>query len=257
MHLIYFDESGNTGCNLDDSQQPVFLLGALVVPASCWQKLEQDLLLSLAIHLPDLAKADVEVHAADIRNGSGAFKHVPPATRVALRDDWLKIAQDHKLKFCGRPILKKQFQKWVIAHLGAGVKLNPYIAAFAHVAQIINDHLTETNSLGLFISDENKDVVRDIEKSVRVLRLTDGPLKLSQVIEKGFFIDSSKSRALQLCDLCTLYARKSAEAALLSKPLRKTDKDASDQVEKLSVFGVQKFGEVMAWLKEQHAEQKK
>ena len=29
MHLVYFDESGNTGHRLDDPDQPIFLLGAL------------------------------------------------------------------------------------------------------------------------------------------------------------------------------------------------------------------------------------
>jgi hypothetical protein len=36
MHLIYLDESGQTGTNLRDTVQPVFVLGALVVPESCW-----------------------------------------------------------------------------------------------------------------------------------------------------------------------------------------------------------------------------
>jgi ABC-type dipeptide/oligopeptide/nickel transport system permease component len=31
MNLIYFDESGNSGTNLADPQQPIFVLGALIV----------------------------------------------------------------------------------------------------------------------------------------------------------------------------------------------------------------------------------
>jgi len=31
MNLIYIDESGNTGLNLKDSQQPVFLLATLIL----------------------------------------------------------------------------------------------------------------------------------------------------------------------------------------------------------------------------------
>ena len=46
---------------------------------------------------------------------------------------------------------------------------------------------------GIFISDENKEIVRDVEKSIKVLRGIEGTLKLGQIIEKGFFIDSSKS----------------------------------------------------------------
>jgi Protein of unknown function (DUF3800) len=32
MYLIYLDESGNTGNNLQETQQPVFVLAALLVP---------------------------------------------------------------------------------------------------------------------------------------------------------------------------------------------------------------------------------
>jgi hypothetical protein len=41
--LIYFDESGQTGTNLRDAVQPVFVLGALIVPESVWLALERDL----------------------------------------------------------------------------------------------------------------------------------------------------------------------------------------------------------------------
>jgi hypothetical protein len=37
MHLVYFDESGNSGNNLNDAEQPIFVLGALIVPETCWQ----------------------------------------------------------------------------------------------------------------------------------------------------------------------------------------------------------------------------
>jgi hypothetical protein len=40
MHLIYLDESGQTGTNLRDTVQPVFVLGALIVPESVWLALE-------------------------------------------------------------------------------------------------------------------------------------------------------------------------------------------------------------------------
>ena len=36
MHFIYLDESGNTGNNLNDVTQPIFVLGALIVPEEKW-----------------------------------------------------------------------------------------------------------------------------------------------------------------------------------------------------------------------------
>ncbi len=52
----------------------------------------------------------------------------------------------------------------------------------------------------------------DIEQSLKSLRLeVDAVLKMERVIEKGFFINSSKSFALQLIDLVLYYIRKSEE----------------------------------------------
>lgn len=249
MHLVYFDESGNTGHNLNDPQQPVFLLGALMVPAKCWQKLEMDLLASFVKHFPDLAKNELEVHATDIRNGSGNFKGKSRELRFALRDEWLDIAKHHCLKFVARPVVKKKFERYIVGRLGTALKMNPYLATFHLLATVVNDFLLKEGSLGLFISDENKQVYSEVEKALRVLRTTDGPLKLSQVIEKGFFIDSSKSRVLQLCDMFCLYVRKHFEAQLIEgKTVKAADQVAITKSLALTVKGEERFSEVLDWL---------
>ncbi len=256
MHLVYFDESGNTGLDFDNSEQPVFYLGALIVPVSTWQALERDLVTSLAAHLPELASADEEVHATDIRNGSKACKGIKLERRLALRDDWLAIATRHQLKFAGQSVLKRAFKSWLPREWGHGIKVHPQIAAFPMLASCINTYLCEIASLGLFISDENEQVTRDIEKSLKTLRLADGPLRLSQVVEKGFFIDSKKSRVLQLCDLCTLYARKNSENEYAEVEAKPNDANGISAVQALTITSDRKKEAVLAWLKEQHAEKK-
>jgi hypothetical protein len=71
MHLVYIDESGNTGVNLNDAQQPLFVLAALIVPESCWLELERDLEQALVQLCPALAEIAAEIHATDLRRGSG------------------------------------------------------------------------------------------------------------------------------------------------------------------------------------------
>jgi hypothetical protein len=41
MYLIYLDESGNSGNNLNDAQQPIFVLCAMIVPVDQWLRLER------------------------------------------------------------------------------------------------------------------------------------------------------------------------------------------------------------------------
>src|SRR5439155_8174166 len=99
---------------------------------------------------------------------------------------------------------------------GPGILINPHVAAFPLVARVVDDLLKSLpgSPLGIFISDENREVVGDVEKAIRILRGTTGVLQLSQIVEKGFFIESEKSLALQLCDLCVYTARRKEEKKL-------------------------------------------
>jgi hypothetical protein len=61
LHLLDLDESGNTGTNLNDTEQQVLLLAALIVPAAAWQPLERDLAGTgnHAAHIPAMADGHV------------------------------------------------------------------------------------------------------------------------------------------------------------------------------------------------------
>ena len=216
MYLIYFDESGNTGTNLADPQQPVFVLGALVVPESSWQAVEADLERVLNSHFPPPRSARFEVHAGDLRQGSGDFKGVSVAKRLALRDEWLRVAAAHNLRFIYRAITKSRYERWMKSAFGNNISVNPHLAAFPLVAQVVNNYLRSlsADALGIIISDDNREVVDDIERFLKLLRAASGTLRLDRIIEKGFFIDSRKSLLIHLADLCAFHARKDEESKI-------------------------------------------
>jgi len=87
VHLVYLDETGNTGTDLNDTQQPIFLLGALVVPEAHCQSLESDLNHAIEQHFPLIAEDGLEIHAADLRAGRGYFKKATVDARLALRNE--------------------------------------------------------------------------------------------------------------------------------------------------------------------------
>src|SRR5258708_39981529 len=118
MHLVYFDESGQTGTNLRDPIQPIFVLGALVVPESAWLAVEKDLQGSVEKHFPAPRPEEFESHATEISNPrKGYTKQFPITQRLAFRDEWFRIAQKHTLKLVYRAIVKKRFQEWSHATL--------------------------------------------------------------------------------------------------------------------------------------------
>jgi hypothetical protein len=256
MHLIYLDESGQTGTNLRDAIQPVFALGALVVPETAWLALEKDLQGAIEQSFPTPRSDDFEIHATEISNPrNGYFRQFPIVHRLAFRDEWFRIARKHALKFIYRAISKKQFQAWTLSTFGSGVAINPHVAAFPLVARVVDDLLKSLPGapLGIFISDENREVVRDVEKAIRFFRGTEGVLKLGQIIEKGFFIESETSLVLQLCDLCVYTARRKEEQKL-GLPIKPLDQSGIPLIEPLIHVGDERLRDVNVWLEQ---EQKK
>ncbi len=253
MHLIYFDESGNSGRNLADAQQPVFVLGALIVQESQWKSVETALEQVVAAYLQGPKPEDFEIHATDLRNGTGSFAGVPLAKRLALRDALLDVAHAHRLPFVYRAITKKRYTRWLEKTYGSGVFFNPHLAAFPLVAQVVNHYLTTRGSadLGILIMDENREVATSVERSVRLLRTDPGSLKLDRIIEKGFFVDSRKSIVLQLADLCTYQARKQEEAKL-GLPSKSVDAEGIAKVGRLIHQGPESFGDVLRWISQHH-----
>ncbi len=253
MHLVYFDESGNTGNNLNDAQQPVFVLAALIVPEQVWIEVEQQLQAVVDRYFPPPQPDSFEIHAHELRNGRGIFSDISVANRVALRKKWLAIAQKYDLKLVYRAIVKRRFQRWLQSTFGTGVLINPHVTAFPLVAQVINQylHALPDRQLGIFISDENQEIVHDVEKSLRVLRGLEGTLQLDHIIEKVFFIDSAKSLLLQLCDLCALNARKKEEAKA-GLTIRSIDEGGIAGIEPLIYRGSESLQDVLVWIAEQN-----
>ncbi len=249
MQLIYFDETGNTGNNLDEVDQPIFVLGALVVPEADWMPLEAELLAAIEAHVPSPRPNDFEIKGSEIHNPRHYLRQFPIPLRLALRDAWFAIARNRRLRFVYRAIPKKRYKTWLLSEFGGGVAINPHVAAFPLVARVVDDLLQQTPGapLGIFIFDENRDVVTDVEKSLRVLRTTTGVLRLRRIVEKGFFIDSRASLPLQLCDLCVYAARRREEqkAAVRVKPI---DAGCIPLIEPLIHRGNEKLLDVLAWL---------
>jgi hypothetical protein len=255
MYLVYLDESGNSGLNLHDPQQPLFALCAMVVDEGNWKALESDLKSCLDTHFGNWKSVHgFEVHAADLRRGTGFFKDVSVDDRIAFRDEWMKVGKKHEVRLSFYTVAKKEYAQWLAKTFGGGIVINPHIVAFALLARCVDNYLQSLNDkpLGMFISDENKQVMADVEKSIRVLQGELGALQLKQIVEKGFFIDSSKSLPLQLCDLFALSLRKKRERESGLTPAKSIDDSGIKLAESLVYENNEHDGDVLDWLKKQY-----
>jgi len=140
----------------------------------------------------------------------------------------------------------------VEATFGSGVTINPYVVAFPLVSRVVDEYLASCpgQPLGIFVFDENKEVARDVEKSLQVLRGVESPLRLGRIVEKGFFTDSRKSLLLQLCDVCAFSARKKEEREL-GLPAKEIDTGGIERLEPLIHRGNEAMQDVIAWIVEE------
>jgi len=251
MNLVYIDESGNTGLNLKDPQQPVFLLAAMVLPESKWFSLEK-LFLSIAKQFfGDPLPSPFEVQAKDLKNRRGVFEKLTFPQQLSFRDQALQLLLDNEIAVIYRRIIKSRFAAFCEEHYGPGIRVNPYIMALPFVCTEVDHYIPQSggDQLGMFIFDEQKETLDDAERSLRTLRLdSTSILKTSNIIEKGFFIDSSKSFALQLVDLAAYYIRKYEENELGLR-VSEVDKQTFGKIQELVSTGVgSNIVDVLEWV---------
>ena len=75
----------------------------------------------------------------------------------------------------------------------------------------------------MFISDENKEIVKDGIENRSNCSAATAICDCTRIVE-GFFIDSAKSRPLQLCDVCALCVRKKRKKKSASSSSRSTNR---------------------------------
>ncbi len=254
MNLIYFDESGNTGLNLKDTQQPVFVLAAMIVPESKWYLLENSFFDVLHNYFGQSLPEPFEIHAMKLKSGHGIFRSLTLQQQLSFRDEMLKLLVDNEIVIIYRRIIKSKFEIFCEKYYGPGIKVSPYIMALPFVCVEVDHCLQQKgkDELGLLIFDEQKENWDDAERSLRTLRLDESSLlKTSRIIEKGFAVDSSKSFGLQLVDLSVYYIRKYEENKLGLKKVSEFDKQTFINIDRLILTGQgSKTEDILQWVRE-------
>jgi len=256
MNLIYLDESGNTGLNLKDDQQPIFVLAAISIPSDKWFRMEKEFYDILKKALKTDLPEDIELHAMDLKNQKKHFENLSKDDCLFIRDNMLDLLTRYETPVIYQRIIKNKFSDFCEKEYGPGIKINPYIMALAFVCMEVNDCLKNIgpDELGMLIFDEQKESFSDAEKSLKTLKLdADSILKTTNIIEKGFFVDSKKSFALQLADLTAYYIRKYEEDKF-GKKVSKIDCQTFDKIKNLSSKGAgAKTNDILEWIRKYHA----
>lgn len=218
MHFFYLDESGDTGKNLSDTNQPVFVLGGISVRDKGWSQ-SQRLFTSriekfLGIDLP----VDFELHADDLLSpsGDGLFADIELERRCELALELLDILHERSHGVHYLAIDKKRLKD--APPLNIKLSYNPrrpYLIAFDFMINYIHWFVKEKlgrSARGMIILDKKENYHDDIERIMRDRRYK-GPKahRLKWIVEFSYPIDSKKNPMIQFSDLVIYCVRRFIE----------------------------------------------
>lgn len=217
MHFFYLDESGDTGTDLQNRDQPILVLGGISLRDEGWNKtglaFEELIRDFLGRELP----ADFELHAYELLspNGGGPFEGLELQRRTRLAIDILALLEERKH---GTHFVA--FDKSLVDATDCDMPLvydasRPYLLAFDYMITWINWYVRDRlgqSARGMVILDRKEEHHEDIELILRNRR-REGPKvhRVKWIVEVSYPIDSQRNPMIQISDLVIFCVRRFLE----------------------------------------------
>ena len=199
MYLMYLDESGSTGLDLENNNQPIFVLAGIIVNDKNWHKVNDIFEREKIKIYPDFK--DLEIHTNELFNSNrkSAFYHNFWKDNLEILEKLVDIIITLDIELFCTVINKKNYKK----KYGNNIIVDPYLFSFAALYEKFNDFLVRNNQYGIIFCDE----LKNIEKSLEILypKLN---TENKNIIEKTFYLDSKKNNFIQIADICSFYINK-------------------------------------------------
>lgn len=203
MYLMYTDESGNTGTDYDNKQQPILSLAGIVVEDTQWHSVNEYFETEKIKIYPEFKNH--EIHATELFNApkSSIFNKYPWEENLKALEKIVDLIISCNLKLYYTTIYKPNFKKHLSHTFGDNVKIDPYLYAFSLNYNNFNEDMKKINSYGIVFSDELQNISESIELLYPKLVCNN-----KHIIEKSFYLNSKKNNFIQIADICALYLNK-------------------------------------------------
>lgn len=224
MHFFYLDESGDSGANLNDIQQPIFVLAGLSVADKKWNNTKERLDAIISDYCGGEIPAGFEIHSHELLspNGEGHFAGHPIANRLQLVRSLLGLIED-----LGHQIQYFAIEKSLLAASNCQYQTvyntkHPYLLAFDYLITYMNWHVKENlgqSARGMIVLDEKEEHHESVEQIIQNRRFeVPNNQKIKWIVEFSYPIDSRKNPMIQLSDLVALCIRRFLEIEKGYKP---------------------------------------
>jgi hypothetical protein len=145
VHFFYLDETGCTGANCGDPEQPIFVLGGISVKDKGWRATTAQFNAALDDLFGGNKPAGAELHACDLVNGQGVFEGFDQQVRNTLAHRYIDIIAErsHSIHFIA--IDKHKMAVQVAGAPQAFFDLTvPYLLSFNYLTSYIERYTRES-----------------------------------------------------------------------------------------------------------------
>lgn len=205
MLICYLDESGNTGRRLDDPEQPIHLIAAVMIVEDRVREMT-DILDGLAQRAPTTQPL-VEYHGRELFRGSGPWTGVSPNQRIEAYAEALSVLGQVEAGIAHASIDKPKLS------LKGYDDPNPHIIALQYLTEKIESWLRGQHDVlsqrALLVADENHEHEQYSFDLIREMQAVGGPvgsshgisIPLDHIVDSVYFDHSDRNRGIQLADL--------------------------------------------------------
>ena len=215
MHFFYLDETGDTGTDLQNAEQPIFVLGGFTVSDKSWRNATDAVQNIITNFFNDAVPDGFELHAHELVAHQGRFaeRSQEDCNALALKLLGLltKLHRPHFVAIDKGLLLKHADGK---EHNIIDCK-TPYLLAFNYLVSYLERFVREEcgkSARGMIIIDRKDMYLTPVDKLTHYRRFeVPKGRQLKRVVEFSHSIDSLRHPLIQLSDLVIYTTRKFLE----------------------------------------------
>ena len=199
MRLLYVDESGSTGLDLDNKNQPYFILAGVCVEDKKWHEINDYFEEEKIKICPDFKNIEIHTNELFNTNKKSPFYKNNWKDNFAILEKLVNLVSSLNIPVSNVKLLKKTYKK----HFGNNIVIDPYLYSFSMLYEKFNEVLETENDFGIVFCDELKNMEKSLEILYPKLQINN-----KNIIEKTFYLDSKKNNFIQIADICSFYINK-------------------------------------------------
>lgn len=232
MQFIFIDETGNSGFDLDNDEQPFHILFGVIIEHKLLPTIQNELLDIAKEHYENFDKSDFEFKGFDLFKGKSFNKDKKVDERIDITEKILQIFLKYELKtittIIDKNTLKRKYTN----------PMHPHQLAFRFMVEKFESYLIENNRYGLMVCDEIKEheqsLIEDLESFKRQGTSIGNyeNVVCQNILDSVHYVKSHNSLGIQLCDVGTYFMGKYWRILIKKDELTRVEMQIKEMVEK-------------------------